>query len=175
MLDGFVVSEVRAFGFGHLRAIFSLVPFPTRFGMRFRSAGFRGELRFARFVFRVLTVFTSFLFFFGFFFVVAMLFVLGNFVRFVEGFRFVLVKIRATNERVGFGARLGLFVLGFDQASGERHSFFIAKGSGAIADRSGWGLLRVMLRSSSQGFFRGFCGMLFRGGFSSGRIRFRIG
>jgi hypothetical protein len=174
VFDSFVVREVRSFGFGHFLAIFSLVPFLTCLGMRFRVAGFRGELRFACFVFRVFAVFTSFLLFFGFFFVVAVLFVLGNFVRFVEGFGFVLVKIRTTNERVGLGARLGLFVLGFDQASGERDSLLIAEGCGAIADRPGWGLLRVMLRSGGQGFFRGFRGMLFRGRFSSGRIRFRF-
>jgi hypothetical protein len=97
VLDGFVVSEVRAFGFGHFLAIFSLVPLLTCFGMRFRVAGFRGELRFARFVFRVLAVFPSFLFFFGFFFVVAVLFALGSFVRFVEGLGLILIKIRSTD------------------------------------------------------------------------------
>jgi hypothetical protein len=53
------------------------------------------------------------LFRFGLFFVVPVLFVLGNFMRFVEGFGFVFVKIRATDKSVGFGARLSLFVLGF--------------------------------------------------------------
>ena len=147
------------------------------FGMRFRVAGFRGELRFARFVFRVLTVFTLYLFFFGLFFMVAVFLVLGNFVRFVEGLRFVFVKIRATDEGVGFGARLGLFMLGFHQACGEGDSLFIAEASGAIANRPGWSLFCVMLRSGSQGFLSGFRGVLFRGRFPSGCIgfRFRIG
>jgi hypothetical protein len=177
VLDGFIVSEVRSLGFCHLCAIFTLVPFFDPFGMGFCVAGFRGELGFARFVFRVLTVFTSVLFFFGFFFVVAVLLVLGNFVPFVERLGFILVKVRATNERVGFRARLGLFVLGFDQASGERHSLFIAEGCGAVADRPGRCLFRVMLRSGSQSFLSGFRGVLFRGRFSGGRIgfRFRIG
>jgi hypothetical protein len=177
MLDGLIVCEVSALGFGHLLAVFSRVLFFACFGMRFRVPGFRGELRFACFIFRVLAVFALFLFFFGFFFVVAVFLVLGNFMRFVEGFGFILVKIRATDKRVGFGARLGFFVLGFHQASGERHSLFIAEGSGAIADRPGWGLFRVMLRGGSQGFLSGFRGVLFRGRFSSGRLgfRFRIG
>ena len=100
-------------------------------------AGFRGELCFARFVFRVFAVFTLFLFCFGFFFVVPVFLVLGYFMCFVESFGFVLIEIRATDKRVGFGARLGLFVLGFHQAGGERYSLFFAKASGAVANRSG--------------------------------------
>jgi hypothetical protein len=137
VLDGFIMSKVSALGFGHLRAVFCRVIFLASFGMRFRVAGFRGEPRFARFVFRVFAVFTSFLFILGFFFVVAVFLVLGNFMRFVEGFGFVFVKIRATDERVGFGARLGLFVLGFHQASGQRHSLFITEGWGGVAGRLG--------------------------------------
>ena len=135
MFDGFIVSKVGALGFGHLRAILYCVIFLACFGMRFRVAGFRGELRFARLVFRVFAVFTLFLFFLGFFLVVAVFLVLGNFVRLVEGFGFIFVKIRATDERVGLGARLGLFVLGFHQTSGERDSLFIAEGRCGIA---GW-------------------------------------
>lgn len=41
-------------------------------------------------------------------------FVFRNLVRFVEGFGLVLIKIRSTDKRVGFGARLCFFVLGFD-------------------------------------------------------------
>jgi hypothetical protein len=174
VLDGFVVSQVGALGFGHLRAVFLLVSALARFGLSFRVAGFRRELCFARFVFRVFAVFTFFLFCFGFFFVVPVFLVLGCFMRFVERFRFILIKIRATDQRVGFRAGLRLFVLGFDQASGQRHSLFIAESSGATVDRPGWGLFRVMLRSGSQGFFRGFRGMRFRGRFSSGRIGFRF-
>jgi len=180
VLDGLVVGKVCSLGFGQLRAIFFRVAFLAGFLMLFGVPGFGGQLRFVGFLFRIFAVFTRFplvLLLFGFFFVLAMLLALGNFVRFVEGLGFILVKIRATDERVGFGARLGLFVLGFHQASGERHSLFIAEGSGAIADRPGWGLFRVMLRSGSQGFLSGFRGVLFRGGFSSGRLgfRFRIG
>ena len=177
MLDGFVVSQVGAFGFGQLRAIFRRVRFLACFGMRFRVSGFRGELRFARFVFRVFAVLTRFLFFLGFFFVVRVFLVLGNFMRFVQGFGFVLIEIRATDEGVGFGARLGLFMLGFYQACGEGDRLFIAEASGAVANRPGRGLFRVLLRSGSQGFFSGFRGVLFCGRFSSGRIgfRFRIG
>jgi hypothetical protein len=176
VLDGFVVSQVGALSFGHLRVVFRIVSFLACFGMRFRVAGFPGELCFARFVFRVLAVFPLFLFLFGFF-VVPVFLVLGNFMRFVEGFGFVLVKIRAPDERVGFGARLGFFVLGFHQSSGERYSLFIAEASGAVANRPGRGLFGVLLRSGSQGFFSRFRGVLFRGGFASGRIgfRFRIG
>jgi len=177
MFDGFVVSQVGALGFGQLRAIFRRVSFLTSFGMRFRVAGFRGELCFARFVFRVFAVFTLFLFRFGLFFVVTVFLVLGDFMCFVESFGFVFIKIRATDKRVGFSARLGLFVLGFHQAGGERYSLFFAEAGGAVANRPGWGLFRVMLRSGSQGFLSGFRGVLFRGRFSSGRIgfRFRIG
>jgi hypothetical protein len=178
VFDGFVVSEVGALGFGQLRAIFLSVGFLACFALMFLMAGFRRELCFVGFVFRIFAVFAFFtliLLFFGFFFVVAMFLALGNFVRFVQLLRFVFVKIRATDERVGFGARLGLFVLGFHQAGGERYSLFIAEASGAVADRPGWGLFCVMLRSGSQGFLSGFRGVLFRGRFSSGRIRFRIG
>jgi hypothetical protein len=157
VLDGFVVREVGALGFGHLLAIFCWVIFLACFRMMFRVAGFRGKLRFARF--RVLAVFTLFLFFFGFFFVVAVLLALSNFMRFVEGFGFVLVKIRATDESVGFGARLSFFVLGFDKASGERDGFFIAEGRSGIASRLGWRFFREMdLRS-------GFGSVFFRRGF----------
>ena len=105
--------------------------------MMFGLAGFRGKLRFVDFLFRVLAVFTLFLFFFGFFFVVTVFFALCNFVRFVEGFGFVLVKIRATDKGVGFGARLSLFMLGFHQASGERDCLFIAEGRSGIVSRLG--------------------------------------
>jgi hypothetical protein len=149
MFDGFVVSEVGALGFRQLRAIFFSVSFLACFALMFLMAGFRRELCFAGFVFRIFAVFTLILLFFGFFFVVAMFLALGNFVRFVQLLRFVFVKIRATDERVGFGARLGLFVLGFHQAGGERYSLFIAEASGAVADRPGWGLFCVMLRSGS--------------------------
>ena len=177
MFDGFVVGQVSALGFGQLRAVFCRVRFLTCFGMRFRVTGFRGELRFVRFLFRVFAVFTSFLLFFGFFVVVPVFLVLGDFVRFMEGFGFVLVKIRATHERVGFGARLGFFVLGFDQAGGERDSLLVAEAGSAVANRSGWSLFCVLLRSRSQSFLSGFRGVLFRGRFSSGCIgfRFRIG
>jgi len=175
VFDGFVVSEVGALGFGQLLAVFCRVSFLTSFGMRFRVAGFRGELRFARFVFRVFAVFTLFLLRFGLFFVVAVFLVLGYFMRFVESFGFVFIKIRATNKRVGFGARLGLFVLGFHKASGERYSLFLAEASGAVANRPGWGLFCVMLRSCGQGFLSGFRGVFFRGRFPSGCIGFRFG
>jgi hypothetical protein len=177
VFDGFVVGEVGALGFGKLRAVFCRVSFLASFGMRFRVAGFRGELRFARFVFRVLAVFTLFLLRFGLFFVVTVFLVLGYFMCFVESFGFVFIKVRATDKGVGFGARLGLFVLGFHQAGGERYSLFFAKASGAVANRPGRGLFRVMLRSGSQSFLSGFRGVLFRGRFPSGRIgfRFRIG
>src|SRR6266481_7793743 len=105
--------------------------------MMFRVPGFRGELRFARFIFRVLAVFTLFLFFFGFFFVVTVFLALCNFVRFVESFGFVLVKIRATDESVSLGARLSFFVLGFDKPSGERDCLFIAEGGSGIPSRLG--------------------------------------
>jgi hypothetical protein len=116
VLDGFIVSEVGALGFGHLCAVFLLVSALARFGLRFRVAGFRGELCFARCVFRVFAVFTLFLFCLGFFFVVPVFLMLGYFMRFVEGFRFILIKFCATDERVGFRASLRLFVLGFHQA-----------------------------------------------------------
>ena len=180
VLDGFVVSKVGALGFGQLGAVFFRASFLARFGLSFCVAGFRGELGFVGFFFRIFAVFAFFplvLLLFGFFFVVAVLFVLCYFVRFVEGFRFILIKICATDERVGFRASLRLFVLGFHQAGGERDSLFIAKAGGAIANRPGWGLLRVLLRGGGQGFLSGFRGVLFRGGFPSGRIgfRFRIG
>ena len=177
VLDGFVVSKVGALGFGHLRAVFLLVSALNRFGLSFRVAGFRGELCFARVVFRVFAVFTLFLFCFGFFFVVPVFLVLGYFMRFVERFRFILIKVRTTDQRVGFRASLRLFVLGFDQASRERDSLFIAKACGTIANRPGWSLLRMLLRGRSQRFLRGLRGVFFRGGFPSGRIgfRFRIG
>src|SRR5258707_3580603 len=104
--------------------------------MMFGLAGFRGKLRFVDFLFRVLAVFTLFLFFLGFF-VVAVFLALCNFMRFVECFGFVLVKIRATDKGVGFGARLSLFMLGFHQASGERDRLFIAEGRSGIASRLG--------------------------------------
>src|SRR5260370_42143040 len=104
--------------------------------MMFGLDAFRGKLRFVDFLFRVLAVFTLFLFF-GFFFVVAVFLALCNFVRFVEGFGFVLVKIRATDKGVGFGARLSLFMLGFDKARGERDCLFIAEGRSGIASRLG--------------------------------------
>jgi len=113
------------------------VIFLACFGMMFGLAGFRGKLRFVDFLFRVLVVFTLFLFFFGFFFVVTVFLALCNFVRFVEGFGFVLVKIRATDESVGFGARLSFFVLGFDKARGERDRLFIAEGRSGIVSRLG--------------------------------------
>jgi hypothetical protein len=177
VLDGLVVSKVGALGFGHLRAVFLLVSALARFGLSFRVAGFRGELCFARFVFRVFAVFTLFLFCFGFFFMVPVFLMLRNFMRFVEGFRFILIKIRATDERVGFRASLRLFVLGFHQAGGERDSLFIAKTSGAIANRPGQGLLCVLLRGGGHGFLSGLRGVLFRGGFPCRCIgfRFRIG
>ena len=137
VLDSFIVSQIGALSFGHLLAVFYRVVFFAGFGMRFRMSGFRGELRFARLVFRVLPVFTRFLFFFGLFFVVAVLLALVDLVRFVKGFGFVFVKIRATDERVGFGARLSLFVLGFHQASGERHCLFVTEGRGGVASRFG--------------------------------------
>jgi len=140
MFDGFVMSEVGALGFGHLRAIFFRVGFLACFAMLFLVAGFRGELRFAGFLFRVFTVFAFFaliLLFFGFFFVLAVFLVLGNFVCFVERFGFVLVKIGPTDESVGFGARLGFFVLGFHQASGEGDGLFIAEGWSGVASRFG--------------------------------------
>src|ERR1700741_4952264 len=105
--------------------------------MMFGVAGFRGKLRFVDFLFRALAVFTLFLFFLGFFFVVTVFLAFGNFVRFVEGLGFVLVKILATDESVGFGARLSFFVLGFHQASGERDCLFIAEGRSGIASRLG--------------------------------------
>jgi len=180
VFDGFVVSEVGALGLSQLCAIFLSADFLACFAPMFLMAGFCGELRFVGFVLRIFAVFAFFtliLLFFGFFFVVAMFLALGNFVRFVEGLRFVFVKIRAPDEGVGFGARLGLFVLGFHQAGGERYSLFIAEASGAVANRPGWGLFRVMLRGGSRGFLSGFRGVLFRGRFPSGRIcfRFRIG
>jgi len=177
VLDGLIVSEVGALGFGQLRAVFFRMDFFASFGLSFRVAGFRRELCFARFVFRVFAVFTLLLFCFGFFFVVPVFLVFGYFMRFVQRFRFILIKIRATHQRVGFRAGLRLFVLGFDQASGQRYSLFIAEGCGATADRPGRGLFRVMLRSGGQGFLSGFRGMLFCGRFPSGRIgfRFRIG
>ena len=177
VLDGLVVSKVGALGFGHLRAVFLFVTSLARFGLSFRVAGFRGELCFARFIFRVFAVFTLFLFCFGFFFVVSVFLMLRNFMRFVEGFRFILIKIRATDKRVGFRASLRLFVLGFHQAGGERDSLFIAKASGAIANRPGRGLLCVLLRGGCHGFLSGLRGVLLRGGFPCRRVgfRFRIG
>jgi hypothetical protein len=133
VLDGFIVCEVCALGFGHLLAVFCRVVFFACFAMMFRGAGFRGKLCFVSFLFRVLAVFTLFLFFFGFFFVVTVFLALCNFVRFVEGFGFVLIEIRATDESVGFGARLSFFVLGFDKARGERDCLFIAEGWSGIA------------------------------------------
>ena len=178
VFDGFVVSEVGALGLSQLCAIFLSADFLACFAPMFLMAGFCGELRFVGFVLRIFAVFAFFtliLLFFGFFFVVAMFLALGNFVRFVEGLRFVFVKIRAPDERVGFGARLGLFVLGFHKASGERYSLFLAEASGAVANRPGWGLFCVMLRSCGQGFLSGFRGVFFRGRFPSGCIGFRFG
>jgi len=136
VFDGFVVSEVGALGFSQLRAIFLSVGFLACFALMFLMAGFRGELCFVGFLFRVFAVFAFFtliLLFFGFSFVVAVFLALGNFMRFVEGFGFVLVKIRATDKRVGFGARLRLFVLRLHQASGERDRLFIAEGRSRVA------------------------------------------
>src|SRR5260221_13983675 len=95
-------------------------------------------------IFAVLTRFPLVLLLFGFFSVWAMLLALGNFVRFVEGLGFILVKIRATDQRVGFRARLRLFVLGFHQSSGERDRLFIAEGRSAVARRFGRSFFRVM-------------------------------
>jgi hypothetical protein len=92
------------------------------------------------FLFRIFAVFTRFslvLLLFGFFFVLAMLLALGNFVRFVQGLGFILIKIRPTDQRVGFRARLRLFVLGFDQSRGERDRFFITQARGGAARRFG--------------------------------------
>jgi hypothetical protein len=167
VFDGFVVREVGALGFGQFRAIFPRVIFLARFLMMFRVAGFRGKLRFMGFVFRVLAIFALFLLFFGFFLVVvAVLFTLINLVRFVEGFSFILVKIRATDERVGFGARLRLLVLRFHQASRERDRFFIAEGRSRVASRLGCGFFRAV------NFRGGFRNVLFR--FRRNRFGFRF-
>jgi hypothetical protein len=140
MLDGFVVGKVGTLGFSQFRAIFRRVAFLAGFLVLFGVAGFGGQLRFVGFLFRIFAVFAFFplvLLFFGFFLVVAMLLALGNFMRFVEGFRFILVKIRATDQRVGLSACLRLFVLGFHQASGERDRLLIAEGRSGVACRLG--------------------------------------
>jgi len=140
MLDSFVMRKVGALGFGQLRAIFRGVIFLASFLMVFRMTGFSCELGLVRFLFRVFTVlacFTLILLFFGFFLAMAVFLVLGNFMRFVEGFGFILVKIRSTDQRVGFGARLGLFVFRFHQSSGQRDCFFIAECRSGVARRFG--------------------------------------
>ena len=80
-------------------------------------------------------MFALILFFFGFFFRVAVFLALRNFVRLMESIGFILVKIRASNERVRFGARLRLFVLGFHQACRQRDGLFIAECLGCVAAR----------------------------------------
>ena len=170
MLDGFVVSEVGAFSFGHLRAVFFRVLFLAGFLVLFGVAGFGGQLRFLGFFFRIFAVFAFFplvLLLFGFFFVMAVLLALGDFVRFMEGLGFILVKIRATDQRVGFRASLRLFVLGFHQASRERDRLFIAEGRSRVACRFGRALFRVM------NFHSGFRCVFFRCGFRGNRFGFR--
>jgi hypothetical protein len=125
VLDGFVVGEIGALRFRQFRAVSFLVVFTIFIAVLRSFAGFGGELRFVRFHFRfsVLALFPLFLFFLRFMLhlmsVVGMLFMLGNFVRFVKRFRLVFVELGATDERVGFGARLGFLMLCFHKASGE--------------------------------------------------------
>jgi len=118
VLDGLVVSKVGALGFRQLRAVFFCMRFPACFAAMFFVAGISGELFFAGFRFRIFAFFLLVLLFFGFFLVVAVFLALGDFMRFVQSLGFVLVKIRATHQRVRFRARLRFFVLGFHQASG---------------------------------------------------------
>lgn len=173
VLDGFVVSEVGAFGFGQLRAVFRVGPCFAALLMSFRVSGFGGELPLAGLgfcfrVFAILACFTLILLFFGLF-VVAVLRVFGNFVRFMEGFRFIFVEFSAANEGIGFGARLGLFVLGFDETRGERNRLFIAEARGAVANRFGWSFFRVVVRNGGRSFLSGF-----RAGFRSTCFSFRF-
>src|SRR5689334_5667094 len=112
--------------------------------MMFLMAGFRCELCFVRFLFRVFTVFPFFALFLRFFFVMAVLLALRDFVRFVEGFGLILIKIRAADERVGFSARLGFLVLGFHQPSRKRDRLFIAESGGSVAGRFGRSFFGLM-------------------------------
>ena len=171
MFDGFIVSKVGALGFGQFGAIFLGMLFSACFLMVFRVTGFGGELRFVGFLFRVLPVFACFaliLLFFGFILVVAVFLALGNLMRFVECFSLVLVEVRSTDKRVGFGARLCLFVLRFHQAGGERDRLFIAEGRNSIAGRFSRGIFRVIE------FRNGFRGLFFRGSFRRSRCGFRF-
>jgi hypothetical protein len=175
VLNGFIVSEVGAFSFGQFHPAFPCVLFFAGFLMRFGMAGFSRELCLARFSFRVLAVFAFFplvLLLFGFFLVVAVLLAFGNFMRLVESLSFVFVKIRSTNKRVGFGARLRFFVLGFYQAGRERDRLFIAQCWSYVARRFGRSFGCVL---NFPGRIH-YC-MFFRCGFSPGRLglRFRIG
>ena len=133
VFDGLVVSEVGALGFGHLRAVFFRVRSLACFTVMLFVPGIGGELFFARLRFSFFPFFLLVLLFLGFFFAVAVFFALGYFVRFVESLGFVLVKIRATDKRVGFSARLSLFVLGFHKPGGERNRLFIAEGRSRVA------------------------------------------
>jgi hypothetical protein len=98
VFDSFVVRKVGALGFGHLRAVFFRVGFPACFAVMFFVAGIGGELFFVPLRFGFFAFFLLVLLLFGFCFVVAVLLVLSDFMRFVEGLGFVLVKIRATRQ-----------------------------------------------------------------------------
>jgi len=89
------------------------------------------------FLFRVLAVFTLFLFFFGFFFVWPCSSRSAISCASWRASASSSSKIRATDESVGFGARLSFFVLGFDKARGERDCLFIAEGRSGIVSRLG--------------------------------------
>jgi hypothetical protein len=140
------VSQVRTLRRAQFGLLF-FVRFLAFFLMVFGDSGFRHELFLVRFLFFAVFTFLAFVvFFFRLVVMVAVFFVLGDLVRFVQRLRLVLVELRAPGQCVCFRACLRLFVLRFHQASGEGNCLVVAQPCGSPTLRARWSFLSLKRR-----------------------------